>query len=240
MGEGLSATEVGKEIAQHAKHGRGAEGHAGRDTLLIVEAALLSIVTLLAAWSGYAAAKWNTESRVTLAEASAARSKANRADLQAMELRNFDSSTFEAWFAAYATRNEQAMAIAERRFRPQFGAAFDAWRATKPETNPNAPRGPTYMPQYRQPGLARATTLDGQADEAFAKGSTQGTGPTSTSGRPSSSRACSSSSASAHTFRSAACATRSSVSAGRCSFSRSFSWRNCRGRRADRAFTEER
>jgi hypothetical protein len=174
MGEGLSATEVGKEIAQHAKHGRGAEGHAGRDTLLIVEAALLSIVTLLAAWSGYAAAKWNTESRVTLAEASAARSKANRADLQAMELRNFDSSTFEAWFAAYATRNEQAMAIAERRFRPQFGAAFDAWRATKPETNPNAPRGPTYMPQYRQPGLARATTLDGQADEAFAKGSTQG------------------------------------------------------------------
>jgi hypothetical protein len=174
MGEGLSATEVGKEIAQHAKHGRPAEGHAGRDTLLIVEAALLSIVTLLAAWSGYAAAKWNTESRVTLAEASAARSKANRADLQAMELRNFDSSTFEAWFAAYATRNEQAMAIAERRFRPQFGAAFDAWRATKPETNPNAPRGPTYMPQYRQPGLARATELDGQADEAFGKGSAEG------------------------------------------------------------------
>jgi hypothetical protein len=174
MGEGLSATEVGKEIAQHAKHGRGAEGHAGRDSLLIVEAALLSIVTLLAAWSGYAAAKWNTESRVTLAEASAARSKANRADLQAMELRNFDSSTFEAWFAAYATRNEQAMAIAERRFRPQFGVAFDAWRATKPETNPNAPRGPTYMPQYRQPGLARATELDGQANEAFAKGSTEG------------------------------------------------------------------
>jgi hypothetical protein len=174
MGEGLSATEVGKEIAQHAKHGRGAEGHAGRDTLLIVEAALLSIVTLLAAWSGYAAAKWNTESRVTLAEASAARSKANRANLQAMELRNFDSSTFDAWFAAYSTRNEQAMAIAERRFRPQFGAAFDAWRATEPETNPNAPPGPTYMPQYRQPGLARATELDGQADEAFAKGSTEG------------------------------------------------------------------
>ena len=174
MGEGLSATEVGKEIAQHAKHGRGAEGHAGRDTLLIVEAALLSIVTLLAAWSGYAAAKWNTESRVTLAEASAARSKANRADLQAMDLRNFDSSTFEAWFAAFSTRNEQAMAIAERRFRPQFGAAFDAWRATKPETNPNAPRGPTYMPQYREPGLARAAELDGQAEEAFARGSTEG------------------------------------------------------------------
>ena len=92
-----------------------------------------------------------------------------------MELRNFDSSTFNAWFAAYTAGNEQAMAVAERRFRPQFRVAFDAWRATKPESNPNAPRGPTYMPQYRQPGLAKATALDEQADETFAAGSEAGT-----------------------------------------------------------------
>jgi hypothetical protein len=30
------------------------------------------------------------------------------------------------------------------------------------------------MPQYRQPGLARATALDEQADEAFAAGSDAG------------------------------------------------------------------
>ena len=69
---------------------------------------------------------------------------------------------------------KEAMALAERRFRPGFRAAFDAWRATKPETNPNAPRGPTYMPQYRQPGLAKAKSLDKQADEAFAAGATAG------------------------------------------------------------------
>ena len=66
------------------------------------------------------------------------------------------------------------MALAEHRFRPQFRVAFDAWRATRPETNPNAPRGPTYMPQYRQPGLAKSRALDGQADEAFAAGSSAG------------------------------------------------------------------
>jgi hypothetical protein len=92
-----------------------------------------------------------------------------------MELRNFDSSTFNAWFSAYTAGNEQALAIAERRFRPQFRVAFDAWRATSPETNPNAPPGPTYMPQYRQPGLARATALDEKADEAFEAGSEAGT-----------------------------------------------------------------
>ena len=91
-----------------------------------------------------------------------------------MELRNFDSSTFNAWFAAYTAGNEQAMTVAERRFRPQFRVAFDAWRATNPETNPDAPPGPTYMPQYRQPGLARANALDERADEAFAAGSEAG------------------------------------------------------------------
>src|SRR5919198_5345979 len=174
MPEGMSADEVGKEIAGHARHSHG-EAHERRDrTVSIAEAVLLSIVALLAAWSGYAAAKWSTESRIGLAEASTARSEANRANLQAVELRNFDSSTFEAWFAAYTAHNPRAIAVAERRFRPEFRVAFDAWRATKPETNPNAPRGPTYMPQYRQPELAKSKALDKKADADFASGESAG------------------------------------------------------------------
>jgi hypothetical protein len=148
-----------------------ADPHERRDRWVsIVEAVLLSIVALLAAWSGFAAAKWSTESRVELATASSARTKANRANLDALELRNFDSSTFEAWFSAYTARNEEAMRVARRRFSPQFRSAFDAWRDTKPEANPDAPRGPTYMPQYRPPGLALARGLDDKADAAFAEG----------------------------------------------------------------------
>jgi hypothetical protein len=174
MSEGLSPQEVGKEIAEHGKHS-GHDAHEHRDRFIsIAEAVLLSIVAVMAAWSGYAAAKWSTESRVGLAEASTARTKANRANLQAIELRNFDSSTFEAWFTAYTAHNEQAMALAEHRFRPAFRVAFNAWRATKPEKNPNAPRGPTYMPQYRQPGLGKSKVLDRQADEAFATGADAG------------------------------------------------------------------
>jgi hypothetical protein len=174
MPEGLSAREVGKEIGEHATHGAQHDS-VGRDrTLSIVEALLLSVVALLAAWSGYSAAKWSTESRLELAEASAGRTKASRANLDAMEFRNLDSSTFEAWFAAFIAGNQEAMAIAERRFRPMFRVAFEAWRATKPETNSDAPRGPTYMPQYRQPGLARARALDEQADEKFEAGAEAG------------------------------------------------------------------
>jgi hypothetical protein len=115
---------------------------------------LLSIVTIVTAWAGYSAAKWTTESRLELAEASALRTEANRALTAAADIRNFDSSTFGAWFTAYTLGNEAAMEIAERRFRPEFQVAFDAWLATDPATNPDAPPGPTYMPEYRQPELA--------------------------------------------------------------------------------------
>ena len=172
MPERLSASEVGKEIGEHANQ---ADLHERRDQLIsITEAVLLSLVALLAAWSGYAAAKWSTQSRVELATASSLRIDGNRADENAFELRNFDASTFNAWFTAYTVGNKTAMRLAEHRFRPEFKVAFDAWRATKPETNPKAPRGPTYMPQYKQPGVVEGRALDDRAKAAFVDGEKDG------------------------------------------------------------------
>ena len=175
MPEGISPEEVGREIAHHAEHSEREERDRHARVLSIAEAVLLSIVALMAAWSGYAAAKWSTESRVKLAEASTLRSEGSRADINAINLRNFDASTFNAWFSAFTAQNKEAMTVAERRFRPRFKLAFDAWRKTHPETNPNAPKGPTYMPQYRQPGFAKASRLNHEATTAFDDGSTAGT-----------------------------------------------------------------
>jgi hypothetical protein len=172
MPEGLSASEVGKEISEHAKH---ANPHEQRDRLIsITEAVLLSVVALLAAWSGYAAAKWATESRTEIATASSLRIEASRADADAFELRSYDSSTFEDWFSAFIAGDKTAMRLAERRFRPDFKVAFDAWRATKPDTNPEAPRGPTYMPQYKRPGADEARMLDERAKANFHDGESDG------------------------------------------------------------------
>jgi hypothetical protein len=185
MPEGLSPGEVGKEISEHRAHaleeleeeeekkkGSGTEAK-GRDRVLtIVEAVLLSVVAVLAAWSGFAAAKWGTESSLDLAKASAARTEANRAAYQAADLRNFDALTFNSWFTAYVAGNKTAMQVAERRFRPQFLVAFDAWLTTHPFTSPHAPPGPTYMPQYHQPELVQASLLDARADHYYALGET--------------------------------------------------------------------
>jgi hypothetical protein len=174
--EGLSAAEVGKEIAEHKKHGEHGHDEGDHDDrwLSIVEAVVLSVVALLAAFSGFAAAKWSTESSVSLARASAARTKANRADLEALATRTLDSVSFNAWFTAFVAGNKQAEQLAQNRLRPGYRPAFEAWLATDPLHNPKAPPGPSYMPQYVVPQQATANALDAQADEEFTKGSDAG------------------------------------------------------------------
>lgn len=47
---------------------------------------------------------------------------------------------------------------------------FDAWLTTDPAHNPNAPPGPSYIPQYVIPQQATANIDDSEADKAFAEG----------------------------------------------------------------------
>ena len=91
-----------------------------------------------------------------------------------MSQRNFDSSTSTVWFVAYVAGDEAKEAIAERRFSPNFHRAFDAWIATDPATNPHAPQGPTYMPEYRQPAVVEANILNATADHLYTSGSSDG------------------------------------------------------------------
>ena len=185
MPEGLSPSEVGKEIAEHQHKAEeeeekeqgeesGTEAKGQERWLTITEAVLLAVVAILAAWSGFASAKWSTHSSLDLSKASAARTEANRAAYQAADLKNFDALTFNSWFTAYVANNKAAMRVAEGRFRPIFDTAFKAWLGTHPFTNPNAPKGPTYMPQYKQPELVLSNTLDNRASNYYTLGEEAG------------------------------------------------------------------
>ncbi len=183
MPEGLNPIETGKKLHEHGEAGHQqagkSEGHeesGGRHSRIVQigEAALLALVTLTAAWAGYSAAKWGTVSRIDIAESSTLRNLATRDDLTAISLRNFDSSTFNAWYIAFTLNSPQKEAIAERRFRPEFRTAFNAWMATDPLHNPHAPPGPTYMPQYKLAAQAQANKLDNEASAEFQVGNNAG------------------------------------------------------------------
>ncbi|PXW35690.1 UNVERIFIED_CONTAM: hypothetical protein DES50_101637 [Williamsia faeni] len=173
MPEGLSPLEAHKELQEHGHRAVPVGGRRGQ-VVQVAEALLLALVTITVAWSGFAAAKWGTESRLDLAAASSTRTEANRALYTEQNLRNFDASTFNAWFTAFTLDNPEKMAIAEKRFRPEFKVAFDAWRATDPDTNPTAPPGPASMPQYHIAEADQAAELDKAADEHTAAGEDAG------------------------------------------------------------------
>ena len=139
------------------------------------------MVAVLAAYSGFAASKWATESSLALARAATARNFASRTQLEGLETKNFDASTFNEWFSAYVAGNTAAMTVAQQRFRPNFLVAFNAWIATDPFHNPSAPKGPTYMPEYVQPELAQTDHLDKEADNLYTKALQMGRTQTITS-----------------------------------------------------------
>ena len=186
MPEALDPVEAGRKLHEHT-HGEeentsqrpaGNEADKRRERhsriLQTGEALLLALVTVTAAWAGYAAAKWGTESRVEIAQSSTLRNLATRADLEAQTARAYDASTFNAWFIAFVQNKPQMEALAQRRMRPDYEVAFQAWLATDPLHNPHAPLGPAYMPEYKLPQQAQATALDRAATAKFTEGSHAG------------------------------------------------------------------
>ena len=174
MPEGLSPVEAGKGLKEHVELLE--EEHEKRHDrrISIIEATLLAVVAVLAAYSGWAAAKWATESSLSLARANAARAEANAASLDALNSVNFDVTAFNAWFTAYVAGDQSAMAIAAKRFSPNLQFAFLAWLNTHPATNPNAPPGPTYMPEYQHPYQTQAAELNAQATAEYTAGEKAG------------------------------------------------------------------
>src|SRR4051794_4830643 len=124
---------------------------------------MLSLVAVLAAWSGYCAAKWGTEASVRLAEASAMRTEANRALVTANQIRISDSVSFNAVVTTFVAGDPAEFRLATRRLWPGYRAAFTAWLETHPLKNPHAPPDPSYLPQYRIPQDAQGRVLGGKA-----------------------------------------------------------------------------
>ncbi len=175
MGEaGLGTGEVAKEISEHTKHSGHSGGSRHERRISIVEAALLAIVALTAAWSGYASAKWSTESRLTVAHATEVTNAGNTAQVEGLQLRIGDALVFNAWLGAHALHDTADEEVALRRFRPNLRAAFDEWIATDPDTNPDSPPGPQAMSAYREPEVKHAKALKAQGEELSAQGSEEG------------------------------------------------------------------
>ncbi len=136
----------------------------------IAEVIILSIVAVATAWSGYQAARWDGRQAFQYGTASRLRVQADEADTLGGQQRLLDVSTFNTWIQAHAEGNERLARLYVRRFSDEYRVAFDAWLKTHPFSDPDAPAGPLFMPQYHNTQTELAATLNEQADAAFEEG----------------------------------------------------------------------
>ncbi len=173
MPEGNINAEVAEHLREHGGHDSLDEQAAHKtsrrrvEAVEILEAILLAIVAIATALSGYQAALWDGESAKEYATSSRLRTEANGAALTANQTLAYNAGNVTAWIEAMDAGNTRLADYLAERFTPEFRPAFDAWAATDPLTNPDAPAGPSQMPEYEDPLAEHAAELNKEAAHAF-------------------------------------------------------------------------
>ena len=126
------------------------------------------VAAVATSWSSYEAARWHGEQAKATSKTNAIRIDAARAAALANSQTQVDVATFIAWSDADVQGDDELADFYVARFRPEFVPAFDAWLATEPLTNADAPPTPFAMPEYQVRVQAGAADLDRQAEESAA------------------------------------------------------------------------
>jgi hypothetical protein len=134
----------------------------------LIAVILLSVTTILTAWCGFQSSKWGGEMSIAFSKASGARIEAVQAQDTGNRKISVQVGLFSAWLQAQATDNKELADFLSTRFPEPLAAAFLAWQATDPLTNPDAPLSPFEMTEYQVPETDEASTLNTKADDLFA------------------------------------------------------------------------
>jgi hypothetical protein len=141
---------------------------ARHDWVEIVATVLLAVAAVATAWSSYQANRWNGETTKATSRVNALRVDAARAQGLAQAQTQVDIATFIQWVNATATDEPELAEFYTARFRPEFKPAFDAWLATDPLTDPDAPPTPFAMDEYQLQAQADVERLDAEEELATA------------------------------------------------------------------------
>jgi hypothetical protein len=129
---------------------------------------VLAVAAVATAWSTYQGARWRGEQAVETSRGTAARIESSEAATRAGQLTQVDIATFTQWVDAEVGGDAALADFYERRFRDEFTPAFEAWLATDPLTDADAPPTPFAMPEYRLEDTRRAELLNATANSRAA------------------------------------------------------------------------
>ena len=109
-------------------------------------ALVMSLATVATAWCAYQAALWGGDEAKFYFEASAAQVEAAKAENQARQRAGVHVGLFSQYVTALAEENNELADFFYQRFPAELRSATEAWLATKPLVQPNAPPSPDAPP----------------------------------------------------------------------------------------------
>jgi hypothetical protein len=158
-------TAVASAAAQRSSEASAAPGadDARQRRVELLAIILLAVAAVAVAFSTYRSTWWRGEQAQEASRATAGHIASAQASTRAGQHTEIDVVTFGEWVDAYASGNTELADFYQQRFRNEFRPAFDAWIATNPRTNPDAPHTPFEMPQYQLADAKEAQRLDAAA-----------------------------------------------------------------------------
>ncbi|MEA3338198.1 MAG: hypothetical protein U9R25_20105 [Chloroflexota bacterium] len=128
-----------------------------------LSAAVLALATIATAWSAYQSTLWGGDEAAARAASGAAIIKSAQYAGAAVQIRSFQATLFVEWASAISQDNSELEDFLFQRFPPALKTATDAWIATEPLENPDAPSSPFVMPEYQLEENALAAQWNAEA-----------------------------------------------------------------------------
>lgn len=110
---------------------------------------LMAVSTLSSSWSAYQSSLWNGVQIFRLNAAAALSREAEAKTTLAGQQRALDAALVVEFSRDFYEGRRDLVKFFMERMRPELRQAVEAWLATQPGKNPNAPSTPFAMPQYR-------------------------------------------------------------------------------------------
>ncbi len=128
---------------------------------------LLSLATVGTAWCSFQAAVWGGVAQGFSNQSAAAGRNAAASELQSQQFALLDVLLFSQYVNARSLSNEPLARFYSERFRGEAKAAFEAWMATRPFENPDAPAHPFVTNFYQPRLLAQARQAEAKSQELW-------------------------------------------------------------------------
>ncbi|MCZ2114762.1 MAG: hypothetical protein LC131_13185 [Anaerolineae bacterium] len=135
---------------------------------------VLTLATLATAWAGYEASRWNGQQGSFNQRATILYIKSGQLATKSQSDLLIDLQVFTNWANAVGKGDTRLADFYRARLRTEFRPAFDAWLATRPLDNPDAPSSPFAMEEYQLMALGQAGFLIEEAGQLTLKAETAG------------------------------------------------------------------